>query len=314
MSIDPIVNAIAQAEEPFLKLAAEHNFALSFRREALFAKRIIDDSPKLLMCEPRSVFAAILDAASIGLSLNPTLQHATLVPRNVKIDAKTWVTRATMTPMYRGLLAIAIDDGVVLSAEAEAVYAKDAFRFSKGIVPECAHTPFMGGDRGAFLGVWTLAIITSLGPTRPLVDFMPAEDILKARDSSDAYRNKDTRELAASAPWVRWFNEQAKKTALKRATKLWPHVSPRLAAAVELDHKAEHSAPVVQDDDEIPLIGTADVAAIEALLVPAKLPLDTFLASFGVEAIADLPAARLEEARERLENRARIIAQASVKQ
>jgi recombination protein RecT len=310
----PIIRAIQQAEEPFTKLVKDSGFKLAFKREAMFAKRIVEDSKLLQNAEPQSIFRAVLDAATLGLTLNPAFQYATIIPRNVKVggkDSQQWVTRGFLMPMYRGLVALAVEDGVIVTVEADVVYeadkSKGVWKFQRGIRPILEHTPHMGADRTTtpFWGVWTKAIVRELGPEWPIINFTPAEDIYKARDASDAYRDKKTGELSPDAPWAKWFGEQAKKVGVKRDQKLWPHVSQRMALAVEMDNKAQHSGITIEGEaDEVIMITHEQVQSLDELLLKAKLRPEKFCETFGIDGLNQLPAERFSEAKERLEKRA----------
>lgn len=317
-----LMAAIADTQPEYLKLAAKSNIALAFEREAMYARRIVMNSWQLQEANPKSVFDCILDAASIGFTLSPELQHATIIPRNVNIGTSKnpkWETRAFLMPMYRGLVWLATNDGVVLAIESDVVWQKDidagGFKLVRGNRPILEHTPYFGKDRTTggdadFIGAWVKATIAKLGPDYPQIGFMPAEDIFKARDGSKAYRDKKTNELEADAPWRKWFGEQAKKTAVKREQKLWPHsivTSQRLSEAIAMDDRAnvgDTPAPRAETvESEVLLISHDQTETLTQMLARSKLRPETFMQAFEVERLDDLPQERYAEATERLQRR-----------
>jgi recombination protein RecT len=157
---------------------------------------------------PDSVRNAVINVASIGLSLNPATAYAYLVPRDRRI---------CLDISYQGLIKIATDTGSIRWAKAELVYTNDHFMY-KGIavLPEHSFNPF--GDRGDFAGVYCVAK-TSDGDF--LVETMTAEQIHDIRNKSEAYKSF-AKGTAKQCPWVDFFGEMTKKTCIKRASKTWP--------------------------------------------------------------------------------------------
>jgi recombination protein RecT len=62
----------------------------------------ISDNPKLLECTPQSLVKSALRSATLGLSLDPALRQAFIIPRKLK---GTWV--AQFQPHYNGLYQLA---------------------------------------------------------------------------------------------------------------------------------------------------------------------------------------------------------------
>lgn len=313
-----IVRSIEKAKDPFLQIVKDNGADLTFTTEAMYATRLCMKSKELMACEPDSIYHAVIDAATSGISLNPVLQHATLIGYNIKVGKDQWVKRAYFTPMYRGLVWLAIDSQIVESVEADVVYERDRtdgiWIFKRGINPQLEHAAYLGKDRfdSDFLGVWTMARLGNGKP--PIIDFMPAEDIYKARDASQAYRDKKTGELYEDAPWLKWFTEQAKKTGVKRAQKLWPHTqqrSGRFAAAIAMDNRAERAGAVIEGEaEELIMLSHDQTNVLNDLIGLAKLRPETFMQSFGIDRLEDLPVDKFEEAKERLEARAAAVATA----
>lgn len=214
----PYALAIADARERFVKV---NSAQLDYQAEALFALQVCQNSPFLADVankNPLSLRMAVANVAAIGLTLNPTLGYAFLVPRDGKV---------ILDVSYRGLIKIATDIGSIKWAKAELVYAKDKFLYrGPAQMPEHVFDPF-DEDRGEFRGVYCVAK-TPDGDM--LVEAVPASEIYKMRDCSDYYVKKK------AGPWVEWFGEQTKKSGIKRASKTWPKTPQdnRLAEALRI--------------------------------------------------------------------------------
>jgi len=72
-------------------------------------------SPDLMACTPASIYRSALRAASLGLSCDPALKQAWLVPYNRKVKApdgsEKWVKEAQFQPHYKGLYTLAMRTG-----------------------------------------------------------------------------------------------------------------------------------------------------------------------------------------------------------
>ena len=79
-----------------------------------------DQLYRTAMANPASVRNAVINVAATGLSLNPALKFAYLVPRDNEV---------CLDISYMGLIKIATDTGSILWAKAEIVYEKDIFTY-----------------------------------------------------------------------------------------------------------------------------------------------------------------------------------------
>jgi recombination protein RecT len=87
--------------------------ALPYVQSVLIA---VSASPDLMACAPNSIMRAALRSASLGLSLDPALKQAWLVPypRKVKATkdvAEHWIKEAQFQPHYKGLYTLAVRTG-----------------------------------------------------------------------------------------------------------------------------------------------------------------------------------------------------------
>lgn len=213
-AIDTISNYVYGAESTFNSVLVDRS--LNFEREAGFAVQILtanDYVTKLAMADRQSVVNAVTNIAAIGISLNPAKKQAYLVPRKGKI---------CLDISYMGLIDLAVNTGSIYWAQADLVYANDAFTlngFDKP--PTHSFNPF-SKDRGDMVGAY---VVVKTHDGDYLTDCMSKEEI-------DAIKNRsESVKAGKSSPWDTDYGEMAKKTVVKRAYKYWPK-SERLDQAI----------------------------------------------------------------------------------
>lgn len=86
----------------------------------------VSASPELMKCTNESIFRSALRAASLGLSCDPALKQAWLVPYNKNIAKKNetpkWIKEAQFQPHYRGLYTLAMRTGKYWQINVAPVY------------------------------------------------------------------------------------------------------------------------------------------------------------------------------------------------
>jgi recombination protein RecT len=200
---------ISQLEGAFTSLTSEAESTLQFKQEALFAYQVLqsnDYTVKVAAQNPVSLKNAILNVASIGLTLNPVEKKAYLVPRRINKQPAVCLDIS-----YIGLVDIAIASGMIRHVVAKHVFEKDTFEYN-GTNEEPTHkfNPF--GDRGKKVGVYCTAKTVD---GSYLTDMMSIDECNEIRNRSEAYKK-------GYGPWVSDPGEMEKKTVLKRAAKIWP--------------------------------------------------------------------------------------------
>ena len=185
--------------------------SISWQQESQFAIQAFQKSDflaKTAMGNPQSAQNAIINVAAIGITLNPAAKLAYLVPRDrgVHLDIS-----------YMGLLHIAQSTGSILWGQCKLVYSNDTYE-SNGldIAPTHKYSPF--GDRGQVVGGYC-TVKTCDGDY--LTDEMSLADIKKVQATSKA----------SNGPWKTFWEEMARKTIVKRASKYWPKID-RLDKAI----------------------------------------------------------------------------------
>ncbi len=211
MSNQGLAEFLNSQQDRFVALDGANGNLLSFKQECLYARQLIQKnsfSLKVASNNKASLAQAIQNVAAIGISLNPAMSHAYLVPRDGGI---------CLDISYKGLIKIATDTGSILWAKADLVYKKDSFIY-KGPAAAPDHQADIFGDRGDIVGGYCIAK-TVEGDY--LVEAMSIKEIHEVRDTSKAFTS------GKKCPWKDWFNEMAKKTLIKRAAKTWPHTDKR---------------------------------------------------------------------------------------
>lgn len=195
---------------------AQRRFAENAVRFALIEA---NKNPSLAKCDPKTVLMGLVDAARLGLEVGGPRASAYLVP---------FGNQATMIVGYQGLAKLVRQSGQVESLTAQVVFEQDDFELQFAPVGQVIHKPALR-DRGAPVGVYATAKLKG-GET--LVEWLSIEDVEKVRKSSRS---------GGSGPWRDWWEEMARKTALRRLCK-WLDTSPDVTNAMESD-EAEHAAP-----------------------------------------------------------------------
>lgn len=177
-----------------------------FKRAALAALSRPEAAYLVEKCDRGSIYTALMNAAAAGLELHPALGQAYLVPRG---------GQAVLQVGYKGYIALAARAG--LAVEADVIYAGDKYRVVKGTNPDISVEPeFDPAKRGEWVAVY---VITHYASGAKTLTFMARAEVEKLRNRySDAYK----RGGAGAKVWIENPEEMAKKTCIRRASKLWP--------------------------------------------------------------------------------------------
>ena len=194
---------------------------ITWSKESQFAIQAFqknDYLAKTALSNPVSAQNAIINVAAIGITLNPSAKLAYLVPRDggVHLDIS-----------YIGLMHLAMATGSVLWGQCKLVYSGDTYE-SNGlsIAPAHKYNPF--GDRGDLVGGYC-TVKTASGDF--LTEEMSIDQITQIAKGSKSYN-------ARVSPWKSHFDEMARKTIVKRASKYWPKVE-RLDNAINASNEID---------------------------------------------------------------------------
>ena len=210
MSNFNVIEYIDQQEQLFLPVVSDDSILWAkekqFAIQALQGNKFLADTAAK---NPASLQNAIINVASIGISLNPANKRAYLVPRDGKV---------CLDISYMGLMHLAMSTGSILWGQCKLVHDKDTYE-SNGLDKAPTHKYSAFGDRGNVVGGYC-TVKTATGDY--LTDEMPLSEITKIQNASKAKKG----------PWATHWNEMARKTIVKRSSKYWPSID-RLSNAIE---------------------------------------------------------------------------------
>lgn len=176
-------------------------------------------SPKLLECTGTSILESIMRAGEFGLDCSGTMGDGYLVP---------FKNTCQFIPGYRGLVRLAIRSGEIASIYSEVVFKQDKFEVKYGIDRDIVHVPDLNAkptDADA-VAVYAVAKFkdASISPQFVVMTRAEIDKVRRASRSGNA------------GPWVDWWVEMAKKTAIRRLCKNLP-LSPDQPLAAALAHE-----------------------------------------------------------------------------
>lgn len=236
--------ALTAAKDKIGLVLPKHMKAERVMRVAMMA---IYKTPRLRLCEPDTIVAAVMQASELGLEPGGPLGHGYLIPRkNGKRsrELRRDVYECQFQPGYQGLVDLARRSGQVAALYARVVHEKDPVWVIKyGTEDKLEHEPYQGqDDPGKMISVYAVCILKD--SPRAQFDVMARGDVERIRGRSQSPNE---------GPWVTDYEEMAKKTVLKRLLKMLPK-SVEMADAIDLD-TSEYE--VVQDGPAAIETGTA---------------------------------------------------------
>ena len=204
---------------------------MKWQRECQFAIQAFqknDFLAKTAAGNPSSAQNAIINVAAIGISLNPAEKLAYLVPRDGMV---------CLDISYMGLLQLAQSTGAIKWGQCKLVYSNDTYE-SNGLDRAPTHRYNAFSDRGEIVGGYC-TVKTADG------------DYLTEEMSIAQIKQVEASSKAKNGPWKNWWDEMARKTIVKRASKYWPK-HDRLSAAI--DYLNTDGGEGFQDSPEQPEI------------------------------------------------------------
>jgi len=235
--------AMLQAWLPEIKRALPAH--MNGDRMARIALTAFRQTPKLADCDPKTVFAAVLQSAQMGLEIG-LMGEAHLVPYGKVCQ---------LIPGYQGLIKLAKQTGQIVDIYAQVVYTGDRFLYRTGLSVTLEHEPLLDGDRGEPRLAYALAEFTDGGYH---VEIMTRAEIESIRDRSQNVIN--AKKWGKKTPWDTDEGEMWRKSVLRRLCKFLPK-SVELATALSLDDTAGQGSQQMTVRD-----------AVEGSWAPAPVP------------------------------------------
>ncbi|HDT6101154.1 TPA: recombinase RecT [Yersinia enterocolitica] len=205
-----IVEFVKQQEPLFSSALTDQG--VTWAKESQFAVQLFQRNEyltKTAIANPASAQNAIINVAAIGITLNPASKLAYLVPRDGMV---------CLDISYMGLLHLAQATGAIKWGQCKLVYSNDTYE-SNGLDSAPTHKYSTFGDRGTVVGGYC-TIKTPDG------DYLTEEMSLAEIKATEATSK------AKNGPWKNFWEEMARKTIVKRASKYWPR-RERLDAAID---------------------------------------------------------------------------------
>jgi recombination protein RecT len=186
-------------------------------------------NPKIADCTQDSILRCMMEAAVIGVRPGGIMGRGYLIPRwNSKIRA----FECNFDPGYRGLSDIARRSKVVSRIEARVVHQLDTFRVIEGTAPSLVHEPYGGDeDPGAVRASYAVAFFADNTTQHEVVWRRDLDKMEAVSTSKDDKGN-------SIGPWLDWYDEQARKSAVRRLCKHLP-CDEELEYALEVATRAE---------------------------------------------------------------------------
>jgi len=202
-----------QFADQIAKVLPKH---ISPERMARVAITQIAKVPRLGNCDQTSFFNAMLTLSQLGLE--PDGRNAHLIPFE---NRKKGIVECQVIVDYKGFVQLIMQTGLVSRIHADVVCEEDIFEYDRGILK--THKPNFRVNRGKVFAVYC---IIEMKDGSEKVEVMSAIEV-------DAIRKRA--KSGGDGPWVTDWNEMAKKTVFRRASKWVPISSEKERIAYEAD-------------------------------------------------------------------------------
>ncbi len=228
-----IVEFVKKQEPLFVGAVTDQSVV--WAKESQFAIQLFQKNDFLAqtaMSNPVSAQNAIINVAAVGITLNPASKLAYLVPRDGMV---------CLDISYMGLLHLAQSAGSILWGQCKLVYSNDTYE-SNGLDTAPTHKYNAFGDRGSVVGGYCTVKT-------------PGGDYLTEEMSLAEIKATEATSKAKNGPWKNFWEEMARKTIVKRASKYWPRAE-RLDNAIHVINEDEgiHVEPVMAHVPEEKLV------------------------------------------------------------
>jgi recombination protein RecT len=232
---------VAKAEQPKKSLTIRQNLeteAFKYQLAKILPKHITPErmvrvaitamtrTPDLAKCTQESFFEKMMLLSQYGLE--PNGRDAHLIPY---WNSKLGVFECQLIIDYKGLVPLIMRTGEVASIHADVVCDNDDFKVDLGEVVK--HEIDYKKPRGNAYAFWARIKFRNGGQKCEVMTKFEV-DAIRARSKA-----------GTSGPWVTDYNEMAKKTVFKRASK-WVPLSSEIRDVIDSEHDYD-SLPELQD-------------------------------------------------------------------
>ncbi len=221
-------------------------------------------SPDIAKCSRETILRSLLDAAALGIKPGGLMGRGYLVPRK---NNKNGTIECCFDPGWRGLIDIARRSGQIRRIEAHVVYEKDSFTVERTPLTVVRHVPCEDPNPGAVRAAYAVAEFSG-GEVQ--IEILYRRDLDKVRKMG-----------ANGGPWSTWYDEMARKTAVRRLCKYLPY-DPQVDEAIRIidEQDGDVETALRSEDAKVESIKklTAKLQSrpsAEAMLPPTEDPEET---------------------------------------
>jgi len=185
--------------------------------------------------EPISLLAACMQAAQLGVSVDPLLGEFWLIPRRNSKRNCMWINGQLG---YKGLVKLARRNSNFRTVKPELVHEGDFFEYELGSNPFIRHR--FAADRKQRPEVQFSYATVHYRDGSSMSHVSPMYEILEARERSEAFRN-------GYGPWVDHFNSMCKVVPLRAIMKL-EAIDDIVLRQISMDERSELNGDVIEVD------------------------------------------------------------------
>lgn len=186
---------------------------------------VVNNSVKLMKCDPKTVLSAAATAAAMNLPIDPNLGFAHIVPYD---DNRAGISKAQFQLGAKGYVQLAIRSGQYVRISSNEVREGEVRKYNR-FTDEIEYGERSGNEVVGYLSYFKL----TNGFEKFL--YMTKEEMLAhAKRFSKAY-GYDLSKGKASSPWSKDFDAMGRKTVTKLILSRWGILSIELQNALKLD-------------------------------------------------------------------------------
>ena len=234
-SISPLVAMQGTLEKMADKFTEALPRQMDVNKFISVAKLTLNKNPKLLQADKTSLMQTFMKAAQDGLYLDGR-----------EAAAVQYGNQVNYLPMVEGVIKLMHNSGLIKTISAEVVYENDCFEYELGSNPHVKHIPLLVGNRGNRICVYCYVQTANDGE---YIEIMNMDDLDKCKQQAKGASSPHS-------PWVKWFDQMAKKTVIHRIAKRLPK-NDAINSVVRIEEDTEFKQAVnvtpTPDKQEQPL-------------------------------------------------------------
>lgn len=177
-------------------------------------------NPEILKCSKASILRCLADAAALEIIPGGLMGRGYLVPRKGEL---------CFDPGWRGLVDVARRSGEIKRIEAHVVYEADEFEVTRTPFTTVRHVPSESAEASPVRAAYA---VVELKDGAVQIEIVWKKDLDKIRKLG-----------ANGGPWASWYDEMARKTAVRRICKYLPF-NPLMERALAAATEAEADEPI----------------------------------------------------------------------